>query len=702
MSPEQARGKVVDKRTDIWAFGCVLYEMLTGRRPFDGDEITDVLARILERNVDFSAIPAATPPGIRRLVQRCLEKDPRRRLRDIGDARSELDGAEDIAVAADATHTGTFTLPRWAAVVVAAAFVTMIAAIAVAGWLRGAPAAPATVSRFAIPVPSGFQMFVGQNPSLAISPDGKTIVFETDGRLHRRSLDRFESEAIPATEGGMVPFFSPDGAWWGFVRGNALMKMPLAGGPPIKIAEAWQPLGLTWTHDDRIIFAGALGNGGLWVVPADGGTPQQITVVSEAANETQHMWPDAMPDGVVLYTVLGPSGHAQDARLVVADLVTGTRTVVAEGVTYGRYAAPGQLLYADADGTLLLQPFDLAGRRTTGPARTVLSGVRTSVWGGGVPYAVSSTGTLVYATGTEFAESVLTELDLSGRERRRFGTPRSFSYPALAPDGRTLAMAIRSPNNDDIYLMDVASGRFDRFSFDIAEDESPMWSPDGRRVAYSSASVGEQRRIFVKTVGSAEPERLLYTGKRHLHLTSWSPDGRWLAFHEFSPRSTDARVLNVDDTTKVVPVAATPANEDGPVFSPDGRWLAYDSDETGRYEVYVVSFPDLRARQQVSRDGGFWPHWSATGQELFFFDGFLRLPGRMMMARRAGGAGAIAWQEPKPLFEVPRVFDCVVARDGQSVYFVAPNPEGPAREINVVVNWLQEALIETAASTPRP
>jgi Tol biopolymer transport system component len=534
-------------------------------------------------------------------------------------------------------------------------------------------------------------MMYGQNPSLAISPDGMKVVFETAGRLYIRSLDGFNSVPIPGTEGCNEPFFSPDGAWLGFVRGNALMKVPLAGGTPVKIAEAFFPLGVTWGSDGRIIFGGALGNGGLWAVSADGGKPQQVTVVSESAKETQHVWPDALPDNSVLYTVLGPSGHAMDARLVVEDIARHTRAVVAEGVTYGRYLRSGHLLYADADGTLLRQPIDLAARRTTGPARAVLSGVRTSVWGGAVPYAVSSTGTLAYATGTEFNESFLAEFDLSGRERRRFGMPRSFAFPSASPDGRTVAMGIRSPNNDDIYLLDVASGRFDRFSFDVAEDESPVWSPDGRRIAYSSASVGEQRRILVKTIGSSEPERLLYTGKRHLHLSSWSPDGHWLGFQEFSPRSPDAWVLNVDDPTKVLPVATTPSDESGPVFSSDGRWLAYSSDETGRYEVYVVSFPSLGAKQQISREGGFEPQWSHIDQSLFFADRFRLSSGRMMIARHDPRVGsATRWQEPEPLFNVPRVFDKAIAHDGRSLYFLAPNPDSPAREINIVVNWLQD------------
>jgi len=706
MSPEQARGKAVDKRTDIWAFGCVLYELLAGRGAFEGEDVTDTLSRVMQREPDFTALPAATPLPIRRLVRRCLEKDPKQRLRDIGDARLELERPEPNeadSLGHTARAEGKFSVPRWVAWA-AAAVLALSIAVAATSWRRAIPVPRAGVSRFAVPVPSGFQMRNGQVPSLAISPDGSMIVFESGGRLYLRKLDRFESEPIPGTEGANLPSFSPDGMWLGFALGNRLMKVPTAGGPAVRIAGASTGNGgAVWGPDGRIVFAGGLGNGGLWSVSADGGRPEQITVVSESAQETQHMWPDVLPNGAVLYTVLGPSGHAQDARLVVQDPGTGRRAVVAEGVTNGRYVASGHLLYADANGTLLLQPFDLAGRRTTGPARAVLSGVRTSVWGGAVPYAVSSTGTLAYVTGTEFAESVLTELDLAGRERRRFGTPRSFGYPALSPDGRTLALTIRSPANDDIYLLDVESGRFDRFSFDAAEDESPIWSPDGKQIAYSSASVGEQRNVFVKTVGTTEPPRLVYTGKWHLHLTSWSPDGRWLAFYEFNPQSSDSWALNLDDPARLVPVATTQAVETGAVFSPDGRWLAYSSNETGRNEVYVVSFPDLAGKQQVSREGGFQPQWSATGQELLFVDRLQVLPTRMMMARRAGGEGALAWQNPIALFDAPsaRPHTFTVARDGRSVYFLSMNPEGPAREILVVANWLQE-VSGPAGSSARP
>jgi Tol biopolymer transport system component len=231
--------------------------------------------------------------------------------------------------------------------------------------------------------------------------------------------------------------------------------------------------------------------------------------------------------------------------------------------------------------------------------------------------------------------------------------------------------------------VDLASGQFDRFSFDVAEDESPVWSPDGRQIAYTTASIGEQRHIFVKSVDSGEKERLVYTGKRLLHVDSWSPDGRWLAFHEYHPRSLDVWLLDLNDTSQRVPVANTSAIETDVTFSPDGRSLAYASTETGRFEVYVVSFPNLSGKQQVSREGGMQPRWSESGHELFF-----SAPPRIMMARR--GAGPTAWQNPVPLFEAPTAQEFVPAPDGRSFYVIASNPDAPAREIRVVQNWFEE------------
>lgn len=696
MSPEQVGGdRGLDARTDVYSLACVVYEMLAGQPPHTARTAQALMAKVVsEEPRPITDLRNRVPGHIAAALDRALAKLPADRFATIGEFADSLTDRFEVR----ALRPARFAFPRWTVWAAVAVLAGLGVAAAVAWVTRRTVAAP-NVTRLVLPVPTGYTMLYGEKPDLAISPDGHELVYRTGGRLYIRALDRFDAQPIPGTEGAHTPFFSPDGVWLGFVRGPSLMKMPASGGPAVKIADAFVGGGATWGRDGRVIFAGALGSDGLWSVPAAGGTPQQITVVSDSASETNHMWPDLLPDGAVLYTALGPSGHSRDARLIVQDLARGQRTVVVEGMTSGRYIAPGYLVYGDASGTLLLQPFDWRDRRTTGPARAVLQGLRISGWGGGIPYALSETGTLAYITGSELERTVLMQVDLHGRELRRFGPPRTVGGLALSPDGRSLAMGTQMANNSDIWLMDVASGRFDRLTFEITEDETPVWSPDGRRIAYSSAWVGQQRRIFVKTLGSAEPARRVYTGKRHLHLTSWSPDSRWLALQEYGPRSTDVWLLDLADTTRLVPVATTAAAEEQAVFSPDGRWLAYSSDESGRREVYVVSLPGLGRTQQVSREGGVLPRWSASGDELFFFDRYYGESGRMMVARSAGARGN-TWQEPVPLFEIARAQDFEVARDGRSMYFAAPNPDAAAREILVVVNWLQE-VVRGQLFTPR-
>jgi len=686
MSPEQVAGDTrLDPRTDIYSLGCVLYEMLAGQPPHTGPTVQSVLAKVVsEEPPAISKLRSRVPEHVEAALNQALAKVPADRFATVHEFAESLTDRF-----AGRTRPATSAFPRWMAWAAGAVLAGLVAAAVVPLITRRATIPP-NVTRFVLPIPTGYNMLYGEKPDLAMSPDGRQLVYPTGGRLYMRALDRFEAQPIPGTEGAHTPFFSPDGAWLGFVRGSSLMKVPAAGGPALKIADAFVGGGATWGSDGRVIFGGALGSDGLWSVPAAGGTPQQITTVSDSAGETNHMWPSLLPDGAVLYTALGPSGHARDARLVVENRSQSQRTVIVEGMTAGQYVAPGYLVYADASGTLLVQPFDWRRRRATGPARAVLQGLRVSGWGGGVSYALSESGTLAYVTGSELERIVMMQVDLRGRELRRFGPARTAGGMALSPDGRSLAIGSQTANNSDIWLMDVASGRFDRFTFDVAEDETPVWSPDGRQIAYSSAGVGQQRRILVKTLGSPDPARLVYTGKRHLHLTSWSPDGRRLALQEYGPRSTDVWLLTLADTT-LVPVATTAAAEEQAVFSPDGRWLAYSSDESGRREVYVVSLPGLGRTEQVSRDGGVLARWSASGDALFFFDRYYGESGRMMVARRAG-AGGSTWQDPVPLFDVARVQDFQVARDGRSMYLAAPNPDAAAREIFVVVNWLREVM----------
>ena len=690
MSPEQVAGEErLDARTDEYSLACVLYEMLAGEAPHTAPTVQAMIAKILsEQPRPINTLRTKVPAHIAAALDQALAKLPADRFETVREFAELLTDRRELAERRTPSAALVPRVIRWGLIGVLGA----IAVVAIARWLQPRNRTAVNVIRFAVPVPTGYGMLYGQEPDLAISPDGHTLVYRTGGRLYMRPLDALGAQPVPGTEEAHMPFFSPDGAWLGFVRGPAIMKVPIAGGPSVKITDAVVSGGATWTRDGRVIFAGALGNAGLWSVSAAGGAPQQITTVSDSASETNHMWPDLLPDGAVLYTALGPSGHAEDARLVVQDLPRGARTVVAQGMTYGHYVAPGYLLYADVAGTLLLQPFDWRARRTTGPARAVLAGVRLSTWGGGVPYALSQNGTLAYITGTELESYVLLELDLSGKERRRFGPPRTFGHLAISPDGRTLAMTIHTATNSDIWTMDIASARFDRFTFEISEDESPIFSPDGRLIAYSSAWVGQQRHVFVKALAGAEQTRLVFTGQRHLHLTSWSPDGRWIAFAEYSPRSTDIWLLDLQktDSTRLVPVATSGASEEQAVFSPDGRWLAYSSDETGRREVYVVSLPGLGRKQQVSREGGVLPRWSADGGELFFFDRYLGERGRMMVSRRA--STGVAWNQAVPLFEIAQAQDFAVAHNGRSIYFVAPNPDTEAHEVLVAVNWLQQFL----------
>lgn len=691
MAPEQVEGGDADARTDVFALGVVLYEMLTGRRPFQGRTSASLAGAIIAgRPAPVSSLVPGAPAAVDRVIEKCLAKNPDDRWQTARDLASELRwcGEQLRGHPRRALRPAGLIVPRWAVWSGAAVLTVALVAAAVTAWGRST-SRPLDAVRLTVPAPDGYLMGTGQIPNLAIAPDGSRIVFASGGRLYLRALDRFEVEPIPGTENGSFPFFSPDGEWLGFTSGGLMMKVPVSGGPPVKITESGSAQGgAAWGPGDRIVFARGLGNSGLWAVSASGGPATQITTVSEAARESQHMWPDVLPDGAVLYTALGPSGHSHDARLVIQEQGSQHRTVVAEGVTFGRYVPTGHLLYVDAAGTLLLQPFDLARRAPAGPARGVLGGVRMSNWGGAATYAISATGTLAFVDGTELTRNVLEERGLTGEVKRRFGAPGVFDYQTVSPDGRTMAVMVRSANNDDIFLVDIASGRFDRFSFGAAEEETPLWSPDGRRVAYSAAGVGEQRHIFVKDVAGGAPEQRVHTGKGHSHLHSWSPDGRWIAFSESAPRSSDAWLLDMHEPSRLVPVATTSANESRPVFSPDGRWLAYLSNETGRNELYVVSFPELGAKQMVSQAGASLPQWSPTGADLYFIS---PAPSRLMRASRGGGPGGFAWTVA-PMFEVPATQFFTAARDGRSFYFVTINPDGPAREIRVITNWLGEVL----------
>ncbi|MCH7876345.1 MAG: serine/threonine-protein kinase, partial [Gemmatimonadetes bacterium] len=698
MSPEQAMGdRELDARSDVYSLACVTYEMLAGEPPHTGPTAQAIVAKVLtEKPQRLAGQRDTVPPHVDATVHKALEKLPADRFTT---ARQFAEALTDARMApAAATLPSTQAVPTvsgaaaWRAlgkwmVVLALIFMGVGAALV---WVLK-PTPQPVVTRFTVPVEGGHEMFLGLWPRLALSPDGRTLVYHAQGRLHVRRLDRFESEPLDGTEGAEIPFFSPDGQWIGFAQG-ALKKVSVTGGPVTEIMNATADFGASWGGDGTIVYASGIGSSGLWRIPASGGVPERITTVIDSVLETAHIWPQSLAAGkLVLFTVVGPSGGRVDAKIALKDLETGERKTVIEGATYGRYVPTGHIVYvrvAGSTGTIFAVPFDLARRKVTGAEFPVQSGVRVAYWGGTASLAISHSGTVAFVRGSNAMRNLLFWVERDGR-RQQLGSAMSGAYPEISPDGRRVAVYLRRPDNDDIFLLDAATGQRDRFTFSTAEDESPVWSPDGGRIAYSSAWTGQTRRIYVKEVDTGAEPVLLYTGPRHLHLTSWSPDGRWLALYEYHPETgEDIYVLPVDSVDHLIPVAVTSAGESDARFSPDGRWLAYESDETGSREVYIVSFPEIGGRQQVSTAGGAQPRWSRDSGELFFWKGYT------LMATNVSTQGSFRRETPQPLFDMPDrdllVFGGYdVTADGQRFLVKVKNPDAPAKEIHVVVNWFE-------------
>jgi serine/threonine-protein kinase len=549
-------------------------------------------------------------------------------------------------------------------------------------------------ARFVVSVPMGYEDHVG-NHTLALSPDGRMLVYGTEGRLYIKAVDEFEGKPLIGTDGAAGPFFSPDGMWLGFTQGGTLKKLPINGGSSIEIARGiGTNLGSSWDENGLIVYA-PIGSYGLMRVSSNGGLPEQITTVDAAATENSHHWPQVLPGGdLVMYTVIGPSGGWDDAKIVVHDIGTGRRVTVRERATSGKYLPTGHLIYAQATGTLVAAPFDLGRREVIGSPVPVQSGVRLAIWGGSASYAVSDNGTLAIILGSIHASMSLQWVDREGRSLRRLGGAMLGAFVNLSPNGSRIAADVRQPNNSDIFLIDAITGEQSRFTFLTPEDESPIWSPDGRRLAYSSAWTGQERRIFVKPVDAATEPTLLYSRASHMHLSSWSPDGRWLVFDDIP--EYDIWALKVDSTEQLVAVTTGDDAAYGARFSPNGRWLAYTSNETGRNEVYVVPFPPEPAvRHQVSVDGGRNPVWARNGGELFFRSG------DTLMAVSVSIEGNFVREgPPRALFVAPGLawgLECCVfgrnydaAPDGTRFVIRTTDADAVVKEVHIVQNWLEE------------
>ena len=695
MSPEQARSHQVDKRTDVWAFGCVLYECLSGKRAFEGDTLSDTLAHVLKGEPDWEALPREIPSALKFLLRRCFQKNPKQRLHDVADARIVIEevlaaGASgNVELEALGARLSGRRLSRrealaWA--LAALATITTLALLRMFVWRR-APAPLQTTVQAEIPLTTPQIVSGGQYAHIAVSPDGRFLIYKKDSVFSILQLDNRSTLELHGSEGGRFPTFSPDGKDLAFSTTTGIKRVALSGGPVADVTSALVGAGITWGEDGWIYFSAGLGTGGIWRVPAAGGNAEAVTQIDDAAGENAHTWPQLLPGGkALLYTALGPSGGSSDSRVIAYLPGSKEHRVLAENAIFGRYLPPGYLLYATNAGTVSAIQFDPKRVKTSGDAVPVLSDVGTATWGGAAFLSFSDNGTLAYLRPSERPEYLYRIVDSKGRpvdvpyRINSRHTVYSGTRMAVSPDGSRFAFTGRSPGSGDIWILDARSGEAERLTFDPAEDEYPIWSPDGNSVIYSSTHSSTTRRIFIKSIETGTQPRLLRMWPLHLHVTSSSGD--WLAAYDYHPENgLDSWAISLDGK-EALAVANGPANESGATFSPDGRWIAYASDESGRAEIYVVSFPGLESRRQVSADGGLFPNWDGDGRKLYY------LQNGHLIAQDVNTEGDFTKGHAQPLFATEAVQYAVIP--GGRFLLTEHNTQPADSPLYIVVNWFKE------------
>jgi eukaryotic-like serine/threonine-protein kinase len=681
MSPEQARGKPVDKRADIWAFGVVFYELLTGRQLFGGGEtVTDTLASVVKDAPNLKTLPSGTPPYIRVLLERCLRKDVNTRLRDIGEARIALENpSPETAGQAAAVPAAPRRLP-W---ILAAVFaLTTLASVVL--WLRR-PAEEARTLRLSV-LPPEKSSFV-ENSLPAVSPDGRHLAFaagsENKPQLWIRDLQTLEARPLPGTDGGFDPFWSPDSRSVAFFTVGKLETVAIGGGPAVTLCDAPNGRGGSWNQNDVIVFTPAFGNP-LSRIPAAGGTVTPVTALDQAAGETSHRFPWFLPDGRhFLYTAR--NANPDKTVIYVGDLESKERRLLFAASSNVVYTLPGYLLFM-RDRTVMAQAFDTAALRTTGdpfPAVEQVDYVQANIQ---AQFAVSQTGVLAYYAGGSVLNAQLNWVDRAGKPLGTVGPPGTMLSPSISPDGDTVAvdrLDVRT-GTFDIWLHDLAHGADSRFTVDPAHDRSPIWSADSARIIFSSNRTGKYG-LYQKSANGTAQEALLYESTDPIYPTDWSRDGRIALFECVSPRTGyDLWVLSLSGEPRPVPFLQTEFRERNARLSPDGRWVAYDSDETGGYEVYVQAFPGKEGKWPISSKSGTRPAWSRDGKELFYIAGDNKL-----MAVDVKGGVKFEHGVPKALFEARTPPDASfdVAPDGKRFLMVSALSHDANPPMTVVINW---------------
>jgi serine/threonine-protein kinase len=726
MSPEQARGLEVDRRSDIWAFGCVLYEMFTGRRAFGGDDVAETLSRVLQREPDLAALSPQAPPVVQRLLTQCLQKDRGRRLSQIAVASFQLEDAlstSPIAARAGRTAAGP-----------AAGTTRRVAAAATAGALVGAGVLWIAVSRTPTVSTSVTRLQMSLTPAdeiggldgrptrqaFALSPDGRALVFsavqENKRSLFVRRLDQDAAAALAGTENAVQPFFSPDGQWVGYLAAGEIRKMPVAGGPPVVLASEATVFGASWGDDDRIVFARGLG--GLQEVPAGGGAVAELTAPARERQEVSHRLPHVLPGAdAVLYTVTRNRFPRWDQTQVwLYARSTRTSRLLIEGGADARYVASGHLVFV-REGVLLAVPFDLRRLEVTGSPVGVLSGVMQAAYAAGqandtgaMQASVSASGTLAYLAGGVSApeEYAVVQVDRAGRPTTLPIPPQPFRTLRRSPRGDRLALSSIGRDRA-VWIYDFARQTFSKLAA-AGRAGVPIWTPDGERVTYVAGANGPDSLGWLRADGGGQPE-VLVTSERNLVPATWTPDGRHLLYYVIPGRPTMFVHDRMNPGGAPSPVVGPLSRAGGADVSPDGRWVAYHSIESGQNEVYVDAYPGPGPRFQVSTGGGGSPVWRGDGRELFYVQSTnseqALVAGSVdvaIMAVTVTTGPTLKFGQPRRLFAgrysmngPARGYDVTV--DGEGFLLFAPRPRAAdvVASINVVQDWTTELT-----ASPRP
>jgi Tol biopolymer transport system component len=691
MAPEQIEAKEVDGRTDIFAFGAVVYEMATGKKAFAGKTSASLIAKILETDPPpMSSLQPMTPPALDRVVKKCLAKEPEKRWQAASDVCDELkwiaeQGSQAGLPAPGVARRKVGEKVAWALAAMAIVVAVLVTAVP---YLRRTPVEVRAV-RFTInpPEKGRFPILVFAPTFLSVSPDGTRLAFiavDSAGHsmLWTRDLDSHIAQPLPGTDDGIGPFWSPDSRFIAFTANSVLKKVAVAGGPPQTLT-ALAGFGTgTWNREGDILFA-PVGLGPILRLPSGGGSATPVTAFDVSRQQDFHNWPHFLPDGRH-FLYLAHSRNLENTAVYVGSLDSKQTKLVLNVASDALYSPPGYLLFVRA-GTLLAQPFDADRLELRGEASPIAEGVQSTPSNSGAAVAVSENGVLAYRVAPTNAQTELVWVDRKGGEQPLPAPPHAYRNPRLSPDGQHVAVTIDELGSQE-WLLDIGRGTLTRLTFDGSYNGAVAWTPDGKRIAFGTDRAGPRNVFWQLADGSGGAERLTTSDLGDV-AGSWSPDSQTLAYQETTPGAGyDLWVFRLSDH-KAQPFLRTRFNEIAPRFSPDGRWIAYASDESGRYEIYVQPYPGPGGKWQISTDGGTEPVWARNG-ELFYRNG------DKMMAVETNTKSNFSADKPKLLFErhyatynTMPAYD--VTPDGQRFLLAKTGGQTP-EEINVVLNWFEE------------